>query len=1508
MTLNITASPVVNAGTDQTVCKTSMQTMLFGSISGGSKTGKWTTTGTGTFIPNDSSLVVIYQFGSTDTIAGNITMTLSSTDNGNCLPESDQLKITFGEKSFAYAGEDKIICSDMLGVSLNGIVTGGSTTGKWSKVVGSGTFTPSDTVLNAVYHFSEMDSLRGMVQLRLISTNNGSCKAGEDDLNIITKPLPMIEAGSDQTICANSSASLAGRIVNAPAASWSTTGSGSFSPTPNALNVVYNPSQSDIAGGKVYLKLTSVGADPCDNISDSLLLIIQPLGFADAGSDQSYCANNADIPLNGSVNGGATKGKWITTGNGKFTPSDTALKAVYIASVDDKAATQVKLYLMTTNSCNVDKDSVLFTFTPSPTVDAGSDQSVCANNATVSVSGLISNATGGVWTSSGSGKFNLDSTSLNNVYMPSANEIGTGKVKLLLTTTGNGGCKPETDEILIAITSAPIVNAGKDENVCITGKQTELRGVVSGGATTGKWLTTGTGSFLPNDSVLNATYMFGDADTTNKSVKLYLVSTNNGKCLSVSDTVQIKFGETVYTDAGVDKIVCSDSLNVKLDGLVAGGSTTGKWSTFGGTGSFILGDTLLQTVYHVGKVDSIIGSVKIILTSTNNGSCKAGTDTLVVSLSPLPVVDAGVDQTICADDTLTLTGNIRNASGGFWTTEGTGIFIPDKQTLSAIYVPSDLDKSKGILKFKLTSTGNISCAPSTDSMNVSIRPLGIVNAGFDKTICANNASVDLKGIVSGGASKGKWTTLGSGHFLPSDTSLNTVYVSGISDISRGTVSLILEATNSCNIAKDTMTITYTDAPVVNAGTDVSVCANNPEVSLTGSLTVAAGNKWLTTGDGRFTKSDTILNTMYMPGVKDIQNGKTKMLLVSTGNGICNAVTDTLDITITPAPIVNAGSDLTICRFSISAQLKGAVTAGATKGHWTTSGYGTFSPDSSDMNTTYLLGLQDTSKSNIQIILISDDNGLCKAVSDTMIIQLNDKPNVSAGKDLTICSSDSSVSLNGIVNGGTSTGKWTTSGTGKFIVSDGDLQSTYKLSVADKYLNQLTFKLTSTNNGKCEAGTDSLVVSLIAPPFVNAGIDQESCFGTTINLSGRLTNALSGQWSTNGQGTFSSKDTILNNTYVPAKQDSISGQVIFVLTSAKNTICKVAVDSLLVKFVIPLIPDFTYTGSCINGTINFNDKTLIKKGFISGWKWDFGSGRSSTSQNATASFDQSGDQQITLKVQSDMGCTYSITKLVTVFPYPDVNFGFTKKCFNDTVNFIDSTKVIQGANIVYRKWSFGDNTSDTVRNPAHVFTKIKLYYVQLSVRTDQGCADSVTKPVVIYPDPSADFSIDGDLFEPNKTIYFTDKSRNADLWSWNFGDLSSMSNDRAPSHFYMSEGVYKIVQSVTNLNTGCVDTTSQNITIKANKPVYPPKVPSGFSPNEDGMNDTLYVRGGPIKTLEFKVYNKWGQLIFSTNDPSQGWDGYWKGVMQPIGVYTYTMKAVTINEKEYNKTGDVTLIR
>jgi gliding motility-associated-like protein len=86
------------------------------------------------------------------------------------------------------------------------------------------------------------------------------------------------------------------------------------------------------------------------------------------------------------------------------------------------------------------------------------------------------------------------------------------------------------------------------------------------------------------------------------------------------------------------------------------------------------------------------------------------------------------------------------------------------------------------------------------------------------------------------------------------------------------------------------------------------------------------------------------------------------------------------------------------------------------------------------------------------------------------------------------------------------------------------------------------------------------------------------------------------------------------------------------------------------------------------------------------------------------------------------------------------------------------------------------------------------------------------------------------------------------------------------------------------------------------------VPNAFTPGRFGQNGVVKVTGFGIEKMIWRIYNRWGQKVFETNDRHAGWDGTVKGVLQPMDVYTYTLDVVFSDGRPLRKTGDITLIR
>jgi hypothetical protein len=381
---------------------------------------------------------------------------------------------------------------------------------------------------------------------------------------------------------------------------------------------------------------------------------------------------------------------------------------------------------------------------------------------------------------------------------------------------------------------------------------------------------------------------------------------------------------------------------------------------------------------------------------SDSTSCPTAYDTVTVTafLSPI-TADAGPDVTSCVNNpSVSINGSVYQASGGIWAV-GNGTYSPSDTSLSVTYTPTATKITNGTVTHILTTTGNRGCPPSRDTVLHRIVPSPIVNAGPDRTVCANNPPVTLTGSVQN-AGGGIWSG-GGGTFAPDPNSLNVTYYPTAAEISAGTVTLILTSTGNgtCNPVSDNVVVTIIPAPIVNAGTDQSICANNAIANLNGTVTGATGGIW-SGGTGVFSPNNTTLNAGYRPSATEISGGSVLLTLTSTGNVLCLPVSDQMMITITPAPVVNAGPDQTVCANNATTALSGSVTV-AGGGTWT-GGSVTFSPSSATLNANYTPTASEISSGLITLTLTSTSNGNCLPVSDRMGIRITPAPVVNAGPD------------------------------------------------------------------------------------------------------------------------------------------------------------------------------------------------------------------------------------------------------------------------------------------------------------------------------------------------------------------------------------------------------------------------------------------------------------------------------------------------------------------------------
>ena len=194
-------------------------------------------------------------------------------------------------------------------------------------------------------------------------------------------------------------------------------------------------------------------------------------------------------------------------------------------------------------------------------------------------------------------------------------------------------------------------------------------------------------------------------------------------------------------------------------------------------------------------------------------------------------------------------------------------------------------------------------------MQLTIISLPEVTAGNDVTIC-NTGIVELSAQANNYETL-QWMSDGDGTFSASTALLGT-YAPSANDIAVGSVKLCLNAfaANGCGQSQDCLIVTLEAPPTADAGIDQTLCVNQ-NATVSGVVTNVTSVLWSTSGDGTFGNSSA-LTTIYYPGAADYVNLSVELCLTANGNGICDPVSDCVEMTFQPGPTAFAGNDVTLC--------------------------------------------------------------------------------------------------------------------------------------------------------------------------------------------------------------------------------------------------------------------------------------------------------------------------------------------------------------------------------------------------------------------------------------------------------------------------------------------------------------------------------------------------------------------------------------------------------------------
>jgi gliding motility-associated-like protein len=871
-TVTVLPRPTVNAGADQSICAG-----LTANISAASSGTPLATS----FSWSPGGLVGANQ---TVTPATTTTFTVTGAAANGCTA-TDAMIVNINPLPLANAGADITICTGQSS-TLNATLVG-ATAYLWSP--GSST-SPSISV-----------NPSATTTYTCLVTGANGCQKSDAVIVTVVSP-PVVTAIVPAPVCAGSSVTLT--AAGATSYTWTPGGTGA--------SVTISPSVTT-----TYSVVGSNGA--CASIPVNVTVTVNPLPVANANPDQTICAgSSATLSSAGS-----------SAGTYNWNPGAIASAST---SVTPAVTTTYTLTVTSASAC-VATDAVIVNVNPLPTVSAGLDQGICPSG---SVTLTAAGASTYVWSPGGA---TTASITVNPAVTTTYTVTGTSAGPLFCNAT---------DQVIVSVNAIPIANAGPDASVCLgssvnlsssgsgAGIATWNPGAISGASpsvspsvTTTYTLTvtnagcsstdqvTITVNPIPTPSITgNLSYCAAGSGNLNTNIPYasYLWSTG-ASTSSISATV-VNNPVTVVVTNNFGCTATTPAINVVITTTTTSNTSV---SVCAGQSATIHGN--VQTIAGVYSQTFIGGSI--------TGCDSISNITLVVN--PLPIVNAGVDVSICTGASTSLTAS--GATTYSWNngitqntsfaptltqtyivtgTDVSGCTNTDQVLVTVVAIPSitvttppaicvggsatavasgassyiwsnGTSTSSNTISPTITTvytvTGSTSCASAPVSVTVTVNPLPVINAGVDQTVCAGTSTI----LSATGGVSYVWNP---GNIAGSTVSVIPL-VAAIYTVSGTDV-------NGC-VNTDQVAINVNQAPIVSAGVDLTICAGTT-VTILGVPQIGTTSSW---------------NNGVFDNVPFVPSATTTYTFTAVDNIGCSN-SDQVTIFVNPLPTINAGSDQTIC--------------------------------------------------------------------------------------------------------------------------------------------------------------------------------------------------------------------------------------------------------------------------------------------------------------------------------------------------------------------------------------------------------------------------------------------------------------------------------------------------------------------------------------------------------------------------------------------------------------------
>lgn len=1179
----------------------------------------------------------------------------------------------------------------------------------------------------------------------------------------------------------------------------------------------------------------------------------------DLDMDTTYCLGDT-IDVNTSTEGDVNAYTWAISGiNGTPSPSLLGINRNVsdLDPISGLPAGEYEISLKVENDCGTDSTFSQFRIVDLsvPVIDTLGNIPICKGSSVILE--VPDNLDTYKWFLNGDSIPGADSANYE------ALEPGNYSVEV-----GLGGCTISSSVVNVTIDTGPIVDAGTTPPVCISASPFILTGQSPvGGVWSGSPAISSEGLFTPSLAIEGENVIF------------YTVQDSLTGCESTDSLIiMVNALPTVEANLTLNEF-CDVDEDITLTGFSPPGGT---W-----TGDGIVDPSGVFNPRTAGGVDSYT----LFYTFNDSSNC-TNLDSVVVNVI-LPEVAEVIDSVLtqCQNEGLILLNGLATPPGGTW-------ILNDTLSIGETLNPSDFEAGSYEIKYTF---GTGTCENS-DSTTINILAPPLVNIEPVQRICEGTAPFALMVNVTNNGS-GLWS--GSPAINPEGIFNPSLATIGANEVIYQFTDTITNCSNS-----DTIFITLDPLPETNFGADAIYCVGESIVfpNNTPSINGYTFSYIWDFGDGT-TSNEELGQHQY-----DTTGNYNVTLRVTTNPGNCDS-TFIQDIQVVEPPVANfitSFDPANACGETMVQFLNQSNGIDSLTSLWDF-GNGRTSIDENPLETFEANPLKDT----MYIVTLTVNQvglgGSCASTQYKDSIQIRPFPNaafIPIGDFTDPICSGFPLPLDNFSFGEPTRFEWDF-GDGSPILRTTD---TSVVTHRFFYEGDTDTCYTVTLRAFSDCGVDSTTRKItVLPNMVSANFNLTLDSSNNNNCEPLLVRVESNQSGFNkitwdfGDGTIISNGPI-DTTHI--YQDNGIYDIKLKIENGCN------LDSSTISIEVSESPEASFLSPdalCLGEAFNFINTSNTTELAL----WDFGNGEQFAGPHPPPKeYDTSGIYQVILEAIDPINeCVGRFSKEIEVIAPPIPGFmALTNVCAGKPIEF---TNTSLGASEYL--WDFGEpNPNPTSENPSHTFSREGTFIVKLKAFNTQGCVDSVSRTITVRPQTEPSFRVlaldecpTPSNFDFENTTLIPPLSEGSFIWDFGNGNTFSGSGD-IPTQTYvnLTDSSLFFIVTLTAINAVGCDNQTQTILEVCPTPcdarVTPP---NAFTPNEDGMNDTFRPVTVATRDYQLLIFNRWGEQLFSTNNPDEGWNGI-RDNGQPYneGVYVYRITYSCGGEGTTELVGDLLLIR